>query len=115
MKNDPDKDHLVTRGLLSILANALIINSENPNLDGKFISSDVNYSRVNNTSFFNLIWKSLFIGIKNSVGITEEKQQEIKKHIKNFEEMQENHRIRKQKRMKRRQQREREQARNTRR
>ena len=115
MKNDPDKDHLVTRGLLSILANALIINSENPTLDGKFTSSKVNYSRINNTSFFNLIWKSLFIGIKNSVGITEEKQQEIKKHIKNFEEMQENHRMRKQKRMKRRQQREQEQARNERR
>lgn len=115
MKNDPDKDHLVTRGLLSILANALVINSENPNSDGKFTSSNVNYSRINNTSFFNLIWKSLFIGIKNSVGITEQKQQEIKKHIKNFEEMQENHRIRKQKRMKRRQQRELEQARNARR
>ncbi|WP_231425585.1 MULTISPECIES: hypothetical protein [Pedobacter] len=108
MKNDPSKDHLVTRGLLSILANALIIKSENPSLDGKFTSAAVNYNRVQNTSFFNLIWKSLFIGIKNSVGITEQKQEEIRKHIKNFNEMRENHRIRKQKRLQRRQQRERE-------
>lgn len=112
MKNDPDKDHLVTRGLLSILANALIINAENPGRDGKFTSASVNYSRIENTSFFNLIWRSLFVGIKNSVGITDEKQQEIRKHIKNFKEMQENHRLRKQKRLERRQQREREQTRN---
>lgn len=110
MKNDPSKDHLVTRGLLSILANALVINSENPDRNGKFTAAKVDYERVENTSFFNMIWKSLFLGIKNSVGITEEKQQEIKKHIKNFNEMRENHRIRKQKRLQRRQQREKEAA-----
>jgi len=115
MKNDPGKDHLVTRGLLSILANALIINSENPNFKGKFTSATVNYKRVENTSFFNLIWKSLFIGIKNSIGITEEKQQEIRTHIKNFNEMRENHRVRKQKRLQRRQRRAQEQIKNERR
>ncbi|RDC56877.1 hypothetical protein DU508_06655 [Pedobacter chinensis] len=112
MRNDPSKDHLVTRGLMSILANALIINSENPNRDGKFTSATVNYSRIKNTSFFNLIWRSLFIGIKNSIGITEEKQKEIRQHIENFKEMQENHRIRKQKRLERRQQREQEREKN---
>ncbi|SEQ81310.1 hypothetical protein [Pedobacter rhizosphaerae] len=107
MRNDPEKDHLVTRGLLSILANALIINSENPSRDGKFISADVNYQRPSNTSFFNLIWRSLYIGIKHSVGVTEEKQAEIQQHIANFKQMRENHLLRKQKRLKRRQQKER--------
>ncbi|TCD11699.1 hypothetical protein EZ449_05430 [Pedobacter frigidisoli] len=106
MKNDPGKDHLVARGLLSILANALIINSENPGPNGKLVTVDVDYDRPSNSSFFNMIWKSLFIGIKYSVGITEEKQTVMREHIANFKAMQQSHRQRKQKRLQRRQQKE---------
>ncbi|MBT2563268.1 hypothetical protein J7E50_00565 [Pedobacter sp. ISL-68] len=109
MKNDPEKDHLVTRGFLSFLANALIIKSENPGADGKLIPATVNYSRPANTSFFNMIWKSLFTGIKYSIGITEEKQNEVREHIAKFKAMRANHMQRKQKRLERRIRREREQ------
>ncbi|MDQ0968758.1 hypothetical protein QFZ20_004161 [Flavobacterium sp. W4I14] len=109
MKNDPEKDHLVTRGFLSFLANALIIKSENPGADGKLVPVTVNYSRPANTSFFNMIWKSLFTGIKYSIGITEEKQNEVREHIAKFKAMRANHMQRKQKRLERRIRREREQ------
>jgi hypothetical protein len=109
MKNDPEKDHLVTRGFLSFLANALIIKSENPGADGKLVPVTVNYSRPSNTSFFNMIWKSLFTGIKYSIGITEEKQNEVREHIAKFKAMRANHMQRKQKRLERRIRREREQ------
>lgn len=108
MKNDPTKDHLVTRGFLSFLANALIIKSENPGADGKLTPVDVNYSRPANTSFFNLIWRSLFTGIKYSIGITEEKQKEVRQHIANFKAMRASHNLRVQKRMERRLKKERE-------
>jgi hypothetical protein len=114
MRNDPAKDHLVPRGLISILANALIINSENPNRNNEFTSSLVKYKKPDSSSFFSLIWRSLFVGIKNSIGITEEKQNEIKQHIANFKEMQINHQIRKRNRLKRRQQRARERMQNNR-
>lgn len=106
MKNDPSKDHLVKRGLLSFLANALIINSENPGPDGKFISAKVNYVRPENTSFFSMIWKTLFIGVKHSIGITEEKQNEIREHIAKFKAMRASHNLRKKRRLERRQQKE---------
>jgi len=109
MKNDPEKDHLVTRGFLSFLANALIIKSENPGADGKLVPVTVNYSRPANTSFFNMIWKSLFTGIKYSIGITEEKQNEVREHIAKFKAMRANHMQRKQKRLERRIRRERQQ------
>ncbi|CAH0180665.1 MULTISPECIES: hypothetical protein [unclassified Pedobacter] len=109
MKNDPEKDHLVTRGFLSFLANALIIKSENPGVDGKLVPVTVNYSRPANTSFFNMIWKSLFTGIKYSIGITEEKQNEVREHIAKFKAMRANHMHRKQKRLERRIRRERQQ------
>jgi hypothetical protein len=109
MKNDPEKDHLVTRGFLSFLANALIIKSENPGADGKLVPVEVNYSRPANTSFFNMIWKSLFTGIKYSIGITEEKQIQVREHIAKFKAMRASHNLRKQKRLERRMKREREQ------
>ncbi|KQM78285.1 hypothetical protein ASE74_14725 [Pedobacter sp. Leaf216] len=109
MKNDPEKDHLVTRGFLSFLANALIIKSENPGLGGKLIPEKVTYSRPANTSFFNMIWKSLFTGIKYSIGITEEKQNEVRQHIAKFKAMRASHNLRKHKRLMRRMKREREQ------
>jgi len=109
MKNDPEKDHLVTRGFLSFLANALIIKSENPGLGGKLIPEKVSYSRPANTSFFNMIWKSLFTGIKYSIGITEEKQNEVRQHIAKFKAMRASHNLRKHKRLMRRMKREREQ------
>jgi len=109
MKNDPTKDHLVKRGLISFLANALIINSENPGRDGNFISAKVNYVRPGNTSFFSMIWKTLFLGVKYSVGITEEKQTEIREHIAKFKAMRASHNLRKRKRLERRQRKELEQ------
>ncbi|WP_443945305.1 hypothetical protein ACJVDH_20660 [Pedobacter sp. AW1-32] len=103
LRNDPEKDHLVKRGLLSFLANALIIHAENPDVNGKFTSATVNYEKPAQTSFFNMIWRSLYTGIKYSIGITEEKQNEMRAHIANFRAMQESHRERKLKRLKRRQ------------
>lgn len=108
MRNDEERGLLVKRGLISFLANALIINSENPGLDGKFISSKVDYVRPDSSSFFNMIWKSLFTGIKHSIGITEEKQNKMKAHIEKFKSMQESHLLRKQRRLERRERRERQ-------
>lgn len=106
MENDPDKDHLVKRGLLSFLANALLINSENPSPDGKFTSAPVDYKRPENSSFFNMLWHGIFIGVKHSIGITEEKEDEMRTQIAKFKEMKASHERRKERRMERRKQRE---------
>ncbi len=108
MRNDPKSGSLVRRGFLSLLANALIINDENPRRDGTFTTGLVNYNRPANTSFFNMIWKSLFLGIKYSVGITEEKQQEMRARISQFKSIKASRQLRKTKRMERQRQREQE-------
>lgn len=84
MRNDAESGGLVKMGLMSFLANALMINSQNPNVNGDLVIADVNYQRPEHTSFFNLIWKSIFIGIKYSVGLTDEKQNKMKAHIEKF-------------------------------
>jgi len=102
MRNDAEKGRLVKRGLLSFLANALIINPENPSSSGQFISAQVDYGRPANTSFFNLIWRSLLQGIKLSIGITEEKQNKMMEHIAKFKAIKASQQERKLKRQQRR-------------
>lgn len=105
MKYDEKTEQLVTKDIISFLANVLIINPQNPAADGKLTAADVDYLRAPNSSFFNLIWKSLFAGIKHCVGLTEEKQSAIKKHLAEFKAIKESHDLRKQRRLERKRQR----------
>jgi hypothetical protein len=64
LKRD-DNDELKKRGLVSFLANTLIVNN-NPKNDKTFIG-EINFERDIHKSFFNLLWKSIFDGVKNTV------------------------------------------------
>lgn len=87
MKRDIEKGRLVRRGLMSFLANNLIINSDNPDENGRFVTANINYKREPKASFFNFLWRSLFQGIKYSVGITPQKEQQIRVQKQKFEQM----------------------------
>lgn len=87
LKRVKGEDRLVKQGLISFLANALVINSSNPGVDGKFVAATVDYKRVPTASFFNFIWKTLFQGVKYSVGFTPEKEKKIKAQIAKFEKI----------------------------
>jgi hypothetical protein len=89
LKKELGKDRLRKKALLSILANALVIFSDNPSKDGKFTSAAISFKREPTASFFSYIWKTLFQGVKYSVGITPQKEAEIKAHITKFEQMKE--------------------------
>ncbi|ACU02484.1 hypothetical protein [Pedobacter heparinus] len=87
LKRVKGEDRLVKQGLMSFLANALIMNSDNPNAAGVFVSAPVSYTRVKTASFFNFIWKTLFQGVKYSVGLTPEKEKKVKDQIAKFGKM----------------------------
>lgn len=87
LKKEEGKARLVRKGLLSILANALVIYSDNPSKDGKFTSAPIHYNRQPTGSFFNFIWKTLYQGVKYSVGVTPQKEAEIKAQVAKFEKM----------------------------
>ncbi len=87
MKKEEGKQRLVRQGLISFLANNLVIYSDNPSIDGKFTSATINYRRQITASFFNYIWKTLFQGVKYSVGVSPQKEAEIKAQIAKFEKM----------------------------
>ena len=87
MKKVEGSDRLRKQGIISMLANALVINPDNPNAKGQFISAPIYFERDPTNSFFSFVWKTLFQGIKYSVGLTPQKEAEIEAQIARFEKM----------------------------
>ena len=102
MKKVAGQDRLVKQGLISMLANALVINPDNPNAKGEFMIAPVDFKRNPSNSFFSFIWQSLFQGIKYSVGLTPQKEAEINAQVAKFEKMKADRDLRRELRQKRR-------------
>jgi len=66
LKKDKDEGKLDKKGLASLFANLIIKNSNNAE-DPRV--AEVHFDRILNKSFFNLIWKSIFAGVKQTVGM----------------------------------------------
>ncbi|MCY1537936.1 hypothetical protein D9M68_734540 [compost metagenome] len=66
-KDDQGKNK--EKGLLSFLANTLLVKNENPEKEKEARTAQVQFSRVPQASFFNLMWKSIFSGIREIAGI----------------------------------------------
>jgi hypothetical protein len=63
LKRDEETREIKRKGLLSLFANAIAINDSNPR-DGKLHIAHPRYTRDPRKSFFNLVWKTLFTGVK---------------------------------------------------
>ncbi len=57
------------KGFLSFLANNILIKNDNPSKGESLRTANITYERVPQASFFNLMWKSVFVGIRETVGI----------------------------------------------
>ncbi|RZM26696.1 MAG: hypothetical protein EOO88_16070 [Pedobacter sp.] len=87
-KRDEEEDKLVKRGWLSFLANNMVINTSNPDYKGKFTPAVINYKREPTASFFRFIYRSLYEGIRNSIGLTDAKQERIRVQVEQFRKIQ---------------------------
>jgi len=67
--------------LVSSLVNVVVLNESNPGIDKKFIRGDVAYRRPKNASLINYMWRSIFEGIKKSVGVDKERENKLKSDI----------------------------------
>ena len=78
LKRD-DEGNLKSQKFASKVANKFIINTQNPSKKGEFITGRIFYERPSYASFFNYLWQSLFTGIKESVGVSREKEEKLRK------------------------------------
>ncbi|GAA4330851.1 hypothetical protein GCM10023149_36320 [Mucilaginibacter gynuensis] len=73
MKLDEDDGKLKKKGLMSLIANMLVLKRNNPDDPGKAPrSANVTYVRPVSYPFFKIMWKALFVGVKECVGVSEE-------------------------------------------
>jgi hypothetical protein len=56
--------------LLSFLANQLLVKNDNPSKGESARMTQMSNTRINSASFFNLMWKTLFVGIKDIMGVS---------------------------------------------
>ncbi|MCK9218731.1 MAG: DUF748 domain-containing protein [Bacteroidales bacterium] len=69
------------RTLLTAIAN-MVVSSQNPNEDGKIRTGTIYFKRDQSKGFFNLVWKSIFSGLKSTYGMNTKKQREIRRNGK---------------------------------
>lgn len=67
LKRDKDSKEIKKKGLTSLLAN-FIVKNDNPR-NGDLRKVEPHYDRDSRKSFFNLVWKTIFIGMKKTLGI----------------------------------------------
>src|SRR5690606_14262808 len=67
LKKDDEKNTFKRRGLISLLANALIIKEDDPSKGESIRVTNPYYERPSDASFFNLMWKVIFFGFRETV------------------------------------------------
>lgn len=102
LKKVEGKNRLVKQGLISMLANALVIKPDNPNAKGELTTVAMDFKRNPTNSFFSFVWQTLFQGIKYTVGLTPEKEAEINAQKLKFEKMKADRELRRESRQRRR-------------
>jgi len=71
MKQDPQNPgELKKKSVTSFIANTFVLKDENPSKDGQVRKENAVFNRKSGT-FFNMIWKTTFIGILKTIGAPE--------------------------------------------
>lgn len=81
-----ERDNFKKMGLISLFANALLVEAANPTGNQPLRVAHPYFKRSEETSFFNLMWKAIFAGVKQSVGITEEKEKRFLQRAEDFKD-----------------------------
>jgi hypothetical protein len=81
LKKVEGKPGLQKQGLISMLANNLIIEDNNPDNKGVFRPGPINLEREPTLSFFSFLYKGLLDGLKPSVGFSKKTETKVNKAI----------------------------------
>lgn len=65
---ESDEDTLERKDMVSLLAN-IVIETDNPSKGEEVRTAVIDYQHPRDKSFFNLMWKSIFTGLKGNVGV----------------------------------------------
>jgi hypothetical protein len=90
LKEGEEGEPMKRKGLLSFLANELVIKDANPYKGEALRVAKIEYVRPPSSSFFSLLWKGVFTGLRETVGIggfkTKSPQESHKKVVEKKQE-----------------------------
>ncbi|RYD80281.1 MAG: hypothetical protein EOP55_02645 [Sphingobacteriales bacterium] len=69
LSDNIDGEGTKEKGFLSFLANNILVKDENPEKGEAPRTATMTNTRIPSASFFNLMWKTVFVGIKDIVGV----------------------------------------------
>ncbi|RYE05249.1 MAG: hypothetical protein EOP44_04720 [Sphingobacteriaceae bacterium] len=69
-----------------VLANAFVLIRDNPRFNDPVRVADVVYQRPENTSYLGLIWRSVYTGIKQSIGLSAEVEQKLRQKVVDYKQ-----------------------------
>lgn len=81
LKKVDGQPQLQTQGFISKVANALIIENDNPDNTGVFRPGPINLKREPTVSFFSFLYKGLLDGLKPSVGFSKKTEGTVNKVV----------------------------------
>ncbi|MDB5158974.1 MAG: hypothetical protein JWR50_3681 [Mucilaginibacter sp.] len=81
LKKVDGKTELQSQGLVSRIANTLIIDNANPDSKGNFRQGPIDLKREPTVSFFSFLYKGLLDGLKPSVGFTKKTEGTVNKVV----------------------------------
>jgi hypothetical protein len=81
LKKVDGQSELQTQGFISKVANALIIEKDNPDKKGNFRPGPINLQREPTVSFFSFLYKGLLDGLKPSVGFDKKTEGKVNKVV----------------------------------
>ncbi|MGI4022025.1 MAG: hypothetical protein ACRYFA_11000 [Janthinobacterium lividum] len=97
-----EKNALKRMSFVSILANSFVLIRNNPTFNAPVRIETVAYVKPENVSYLGLIWRSIYSGIKESIGLSAEIEQNLRKRVVDFKENKEDRILKKANRQERR-------------
>ena len=85
LKQD-EKNALHRMSFMSVLANAFVLIRDNPRFNDSARVANVLFERPENTSYLGLIWRSVYAGIKESIGLSAEVEQKLRQKVTDYKQ-----------------------------
>ncbi|MVN21190.1 hypothetical protein [Mucilaginibacter arboris] len=102
LKQD-EKNALRRMSFISILANAFVLIRNNPTFNSPPRVETVVFERPENTSYLGLLWRSVYAGIKGSIGLSAEIEHNLRRRVEDYKQNKDQREINKAARQERRQ------------
>jgi hypothetical protein len=76
-KQDEKTWSKIKTGVINFAANDIIVNNDNPTKSGKLKTGTIYFQRKKQSSIFNFLWKSIFSGLKSTMGFNSDVQKSM--------------------------------------